>query len=68
MSILNVLLPSVRLQETPSLCVKGGGTGPFPALLFSCQVGVGRTNVAMILGTLVMERVMGSTQPSTHTP
>ncbi|KAK3559905.1 hypothetical protein QTP86_026418, partial [Hemibagrus guttatus] len=58
------------LRETPSLCMKGGGACPPPALLFSCQVGVGRTNVAMILGTLVMERVKGDTQPSpsTHTP
>ncbi|KAF5886610.1 paladin isoform X2, partial [Clarias magur] len=57
------------LREVPSLCVKGGGVCSPPALLFSCQVGVGRTNVAMILGTLVMERVMGETHPppSTHT-
>lgn len=57
------------MQETPSLCVNGGGACPPPALLFSCQVGVGRTNVAMIMGTLVMDRVMENTQPSpaTHT-
>ncbi|KAK2866807.1 hypothetical protein Q7C36_002863 [Tachysurus vachellii] len=57
------------LKETPSLCVKVGGACPPPALLFSCQVGVGRTNVAMILGALVVQRVMGDTQssPSTHT-
>ncbi|XP_060795109.1 paladin isoform X2 [Neoarius graeffei] len=56
------------LRETPSLCVKGGGVCPAPALLFSCQVGVGRTNVAMILGALVMQRVMGNTQASPSTP
>ncbi|GAA6089716.1 paladin isoform X1, partial [Tachysurus ichikawai] len=57
------------LKETPTLCVKVGGACPHPALLFSCQVGVGRTNVAMILGALVVQRVMGDTQssPSTHT-
>uniref|UniRef100_A0A674MWU7 Phosphatase domain containing paladin 1a n=1 Tax=Takifugu rubripes TaxID=31033 RepID=A0A674MWU7_TAKRU len=35
---------------------------PFP-LLFSCQVGVGRTNLGMILGTLVMNRLRGDTEP-----
>ncbi|TTX88637.1 Paladin [Bagarius yarrelli] len=54
------------LREIPSLSVKGGSCPP-PALLFSCQVGVGRTNVAMILGTLVMERVKENTEPSPST-
>uniref|UniRef100_A0A8P4FZ57 Phosphatase domain containing paladin 1a n=1 Tax=Dicentrarchus labrax TaxID=13489 RepID=A0A8P4FZ57_DICLA len=35
----------------------GHDVSRLPALLFSCQVGVGRTNLAMILGTLVMNRL-----------
>nr|XP_005991456.1 PREDICTED: paladin [Latimeria chalumnae] len=42
------------LRESPSLLLLQESTQPLPALLFSCQVGVGRTNLAMILGTLVM--------------
>uniref|UniRef100_A0A8C6TJM6 Phosphatase domain containing paladin 1a n=1 Tax=Neogobius melanostomus TaxID=47308 RepID=A0A8C6TJM6_9GOBI len=42
------------LRESPSLSLSGRGSDPLPALLFSCQVGVGRTNLALILGTLVM--------------
>ncbi|XP_046709054.1 paladin isoform X2 [Silurus meridionalis] len=56
------------LRETPSLRVRGGGASAPPTLLFSCQVGVGRTNMAMILGALVMERVMGNTQTSPSIP
>ncbi|XP_029953465.1 paladin isoform X2 [Salarias fasciatus] len=53
------------LRESPSLSL--GGTEASrqpPALLFSCQVGVGRTNLAMILGTLVMNRLGRDSQPS----
>uniref|UniRef100_A0AAX7SNW1 Paladin n=1 Tax=Astatotilapia calliptera TaxID=8154 RepID=A0AAX7SNW1_ASTCA len=40
------------LRESPSLSLGPGASQKLPALLFSCQVGVGRTNLAMILGTL----------------
>lgn len=42
------------LRETPSLLPLRDNHGPLPALLFSCQSGVGRTNLGMVLGTLVM--------------
>uniref|UniRef100_A0A8B9JGL0 Phosphatase domain containing paladin 1a n=1 Tax=Astyanax mexicanus TaxID=7994 RepID=A0A8B9JGL0_ASTMX len=48
------------LRENPSLSLNRDASKPLPALLFSCQVGVGRTNLGMILGTLVMERVTGA--------
>uniref|UniRef100_A0A4W6EZX6 Paladin n=1 Tax=Lates calcarifer TaxID=8187 RepID=A0A4W6EZX6_LATCA len=47
------------LRERPSLSLGHNASRPLPALLFSCQVGVGRTNLAMILGTLVMNRLKG---------
>ncbi|XP_057593581.1 paladin isoform X2 [Hippopotamus amphibius kiboko] len=42
------------LRETPSLLLLRVARGPPPALLFSCQTGVGRTNLGMVLGTLVL--------------
>ncbi|XP_062859559.1 paladin [Trichomycterus rosablanca] len=51
------------LRETPSLSVNRDATHPLPALLFSCQVGVGRTNVAMILAALLMQRLTGASPP-----
>uniref|UniRef100_A0A8C5ASC7 Phosphatase domain containing paladin 1a n=1 Tax=Gadus morhua TaxID=8049 RepID=A0A8C5ASC7_GADMO len=45
------------LRESPSLGLGRDKSRPLPALLFSCQVGVGRTNLAMILGTLAMNRL-----------
>ncbi|XP_008832123.1 paladin [Nannospalax galili] len=42
------------LRETPSLLRLHGAHGLPPALLFSCQSGVGRTNLGMALGTLVL--------------
>lgn len=42
------------LRETPGLLRLQDNHGPPPALLFSCQSGVGRTNVGMVLGTLVL--------------
>ncbi|XP_066548991.1 paladin [Amia ocellicauda] len=48
------------LRESPNLLPIRDLTKPLPALLFSCQVGVGRTNLAMILGTLVMYHVKGA--------
>ncbi|CAK6956729.1 paladin [Scomber scombrus] len=52
------------LRESPSLSLGHDASRPLPALLFSCQVGVGRTNLAMILGTLVMNRLRGDSQPA----
>uniref|UniRef100_A0A8C6TM13 Paladin n=1 Tax=Neogobius melanostomus TaxID=47308 RepID=A0A8C6TM13_9GOBI len=54
------------LRESPSLSLSGRGSDPLPALLFSCQVGVGRTNLALILGTLVMNRVPKLLSPRTN--
>lgn len=53
------------LRESPSLSLGKDPSRPLPALLFSCQVGVGRTNLAMILGTLAMNRLrcMSSKEP-----
>ncbi|XP_055475123.1 paladin [Psammomys obesus] len=42
------------LRETPSLLRLRDSHGLPPALLFSCQSGVGRTNLGMVLGTLVL--------------
>ncbi|XP_053731152.1 paladin isoform X2 [Synchiropus splendidus] len=47
------------LRDSPSLSLGRDSSRPLPALLFSCQVGVGRTNLAMILGTLAMNRLKG---------
>ncbi|XP_062331566.1 paladin isoform X1 [Osmerus eperlanus] len=50
------------LRESPHLLLRTDPPRPTPALLFSCQVGVGRTNLAMILGTLVMNRLKGTAE------
>uniref|UniRef100_A0A1A7YHZ2 Paladin n=2 Tax=Iconisemion striatum TaxID=60296 RepID=A0A1A7YHZ2_9TELE len=50
------------LRESPSLFLNHSASQKLPSLLFSCQVGVGRTNLAMILGTLVMNRLRGDSQ------
>lgn len=42
------------LRETPSLLHLRDAHGSAPTLLFSCHSGVGRTNLGMILGTLVL--------------
>ncbi|XP_006837528.1 PREDICTED: paladin [Chrysochloris asiatica] len=42
------------VRETPSLLLLCGAPGPPPALLFNCQTGVGRTNLGMVLGTLLL--------------
>lgn len=42
------------LRETPNILLLQDSKRPPPALVFSCQVGVGRTNLAMILGILVL--------------
>ncbi|KAG5855748.1 hypothetical protein ANANG_G00052440 [Anguilla anguilla] len=48
------------LRENPNLLLTRDGSRPLPALVFSCQVGVGRTNLAMILGSLALYRLRGS--------
>ncbi|KAM8924371.1 paladin isoform 2-T2 [Pelodytes ibericus] len=48
------------LRENPCLLLLHDATQPLPALLFSCQTGVGRTNLAMILGTLVLYHRKGA--------
>uniref|UniRef100_A0A8C5WXW4 Paladin n=1 Tax=Laticauda laticaudata TaxID=8630 RepID=A0A8C5WXW4_LATLA len=42
------------LQESPNLLLLQDPSKPPPALVFSCQTGVGTTNFAMVLGTLVL--------------
>uniref|UniRef100_A0A672PDK4 Paladin n=1 Tax=Sinocyclocheilus grahami TaxID=75366 RepID=A0A672PDK4_SINGR len=49
-------------QENPSLSLSRDASRPLPALLFSCQVGVGRTNLGMILGSLVMMHLTRAAQ------
>ncbi|KAG8435133.1 hypothetical protein GDO86_013182 [Hymenochirus boettgeri] len=49
------------LRENPHLLPLCNASDPPPALLFSCQTGVGRTNLAMILGTLVLYHRKGAT-------
>ncbi|XP_068610704.1 LOW QUALITY PROTEIN: paladin [Brachionichthys hirsutus] len=51
------------LRESSSLARGRDASRRLPALLFSCQVGVGRTNLAMILGTLVMNRLSADSRP-----
>uniref|UniRef100_A0AAY3ZXC0 Paladin n=1 Tax=Denticeps clupeoides TaxID=299321 RepID=A0AAY3ZXC0_9TELE len=46
------------LKENPSLSLLQDPPRPLPALIFSCQVGVGRTNLGMILGTLVLKMTL----------
>ncbi|XP_076981136.1 paladin isoform X2 [Tamandua tetradactyla] len=42
------------VRETPSLLPLRDARGPPPTLLFSCQTGMGRTNLGMVLGTLLL--------------
>ncbi|XP_053547914.1 paladin isoform X2 [Bombina bombina] len=53
------------LRENPNLLLLHDATLPPPALLFSCQTGVGRTNLAMILGTLVLYHRRGTLEHDT---
>ncbi|KAM4703626.1 paladin [Rhinophrynus dorsalis] len=55
------------LRENPSLLLLHDATHPPPALLFSCQTGVGRTNLAMILGTLVLYHRKGAPEKQSTT-
>ncbi|KAM6184839.1 paladin [Rhynchocyon petersi] len=49
------------VRETPSLLPLRDAAGPPTALLFSCQTGVGRTNLGMVLGTLILLHRSGAT-------
>ncbi|NXE68616.1 PALD protein, partial [Calcarius ornatus] len=49
------------LRESPSLLLRDPGRPP-PALVFGCQTGVGRTNLAMAMGTLVLHHHRGAAQ------
>uniref|UniRef100_A0A8C6Y671 Phosphatase domain containing paladin 1 n=1 Tax=Naja naja TaxID=35670 RepID=A0A8C6Y671_NAJNA len=42
------------LRESPNLLLLQDPSKPPPALVFSCQTGVGTTNFAMVLGTLLL--------------
>ncbi|XP_060781950.1 phosphatase domain containing paladin 1b isoform X2 [Neoarius graeffei] len=48
------------LRKSPSLSVLRDSARPLPAMLFSCQVGVGRTNLGLILGALVFHHLHGA--------
>ncbi|XP_015976501.2 paladin isoform X2 [Rousettus aegyptiacus] len=48
------------IRETPSLLLLRDTHGSPPALLFSCQTGLGRTNLGMVLGTLILFHHSGS--------
>ncbi|XP_020638778.3 paladin isoform X1 [Pogona vitticeps] len=54
------------LRESPNLLLLQDSTRPPPTLLFSCQTGVGRTNLAMVLGTLVLYHRKGASQKQDH--
>ncbi|XP_019473486.1 paladin [Meleagris gallopavo] len=47
------------LRESPGLLLRDPSCPP-PALLFSCQTGVGRTNLGMALGTLILYHHRGA--------
>ncbi|KAK2498084.1 hypothetical protein MC885_006511 [Smutsia gigantea] len=56
------------LRETPSLLLLRDAHGPPPALLFSCQTGVGRTNLGMVLGTLILFHHSGTASKQEAVP
>uniref|UniRef100_A0A8V8TL27 Paladin n=1 Tax=Homo sapiens TaxID=9606 RepID=A0A8V8TL27_HUMAN len=56
------------LRETPSLLQLRDAHGPPPALVFSCQMGVGRTNLGMVLGTLILLHRSGTTSQPEAAP
>ncbi|KAL9846872.1 paladin [Geothlypis trichas] len=55
------------LRESPSLLLRDPGRPP-PALLFGCQTGVGRTNLAMAMGTLILHHHRGAAQKPDFPP
>uniref|UniRef100_A0A8C1IHH3 Phosphatase domain containing paladin 1b n=1 Tax=Cyprinus carpio TaxID=7962 RepID=A0A8C1IHH3_CYPCA len=50
------------LRVTPNLSLMRDSSRPLPALLFSCQVGVGRTNLGLILGAIVFHHLQGASE------
>ncbi|KAJ6657742.1 hypothetical protein lerEdw1_001929 [Lerista edwardsae] len=50
------------LRESANLLLSQDPSRPPPTLLFNCQTGVGRTNLAMVLGTLVLYHHRGGHQ------
>ncbi|KAL0616927.1 Paladin, partial [Plecturocebus cupreus] len=56
------------LRETPSLLQLRDVHGPPPALVFSCQTGMGRTNLGMVLGTLILLHHSGTTSQPEAAP
>ncbi|XP_036784619.2 paladin isoform X3 [Manis pentadactyla] len=56
------------LRETPSLLLLHDAHGPPPALIFSCQTGVGRTNLGMVLGTLILFHRSGTASKQEAVP
>lgn len=56
------------LRETPSLLHLREARGPAPTLLFSCHSGVGRTNLGMVLGVLVLFHFSGTTSQTEPGP
>ncbi|XP_060056157.1 paladin isoform X4 [Erinaceus europaeus] len=56
------------LRATPSLLQLQDTPGHPPALLFNCQTGVGRTNLGMVLGTLILFHHHGTALRSEAAP
>lgn len=56
------------LRATPSLLQLQDTPGRPPALLFNCQTGVGRTNLGMVLGTLILFHHHGTALRSEAAP
>nr|XP_054378505.1 paladin isoform X4 [Pongo abelii] len=56
------------LRETPGLLQLRDAHRPPPALVFSCQMGVGRTNLGMVLGTLILLHRSGTTSQPEAAP
>ncbi|XP_016104900.1 paladin-like [Sinocyclocheilus grahami] len=50
------------LRVTPNLSLMRDSSRPLPALLFSCQVGVGRTHLGLILGAIVFHHLQGASE------
>ncbi|NXD14668.1 PALD protein, partial [Nothocercus nigrocapillus] len=51
----------IQFLRSPNVLLLREPGRPPPALLFSCQTGVGRTNLAMAMGTLVLLQHKGAT-------
>ncbi|NXM18521.1 PALD protein, partial [Ploceus nigricollis] len=58
----------VSKGKAPGLLLLRDPGRPPPALLFGCQTGVGRTNLAMAMGTLVLHHHRGAAQKPDFPP